>query len=414
MFDEEIERAVLYYMIFEHENFAIDENDFVNIDNKKIIRAINILKANNEKISILSVKSQIKPDDKTMLEYISSFGDYIYGTTAEVAYNKLIEYSKKRKIYKLAVDIKKGLEERKIAEQRMDIFIEKIIKELNDIQRRNYLIKTFTEMVISTMGEIEDNYNNRSDCSLYTGLVDLDKITLGLHKKELTVIGARPGIGKTTLALQIAEHIGEKGLHVGFVSLEMSDTQLIQKLFSKLSKVDNYKLRAGTLEENDFTKIAEVSGGISELPFHIISNVKTIQDIEVKARQLKNKEKLDLLIIDYLQLIKSSSKFFNREQEVAEISRNLKLLSLDLNIPVIALCQLNRNATRNEPSLSDLRESGSIEQDADNVFFLYHEEGQEEAIQPIILCKIAKQRNGEIGKIKLRFNKKNSNFLCVI
>lgn len=222
------------------------------------------------------------------------------------------------------------------------------------------------------------------------------------------------GVGKTTLALQISEYIARKGLHIGFISLEMAETQLIQKIVSRISRVNGYKLRAGNLEDNDFIKIAEVCEDISELPFHIISQVRTIQEIEVKARQLKNKGELDLLIIDYLQLIKNSNKFGNREQEVADISRTLKLLSLELKIPIIALCQLNRNANKMEPTLADLRESGAIEQDADNVIFLYQEEGQEEDKSPIVIAKVAKQRGGDVGRVKLRFKKINSEFISLV
>lgn len=222
------------------------------------------------------------------------------------------------------------------------------------------------------------------------------------------------GIGKTTMALQIAEHIARKNVWVGFVSLEMSETQLVQKMLARISKVNGHKLRAGTLEEKDFENISVVCGDLNTLPFHIISKIRTIQEIEVKARQLKNKNELGLLIIDYIQLIKSANKFGSREQEVADISRTLKLLSLELEIPIIGLCQLNRNANRNEPSLADLRESGAIEQDADNVIFLYQEEGQEEEIAPQIIAKVAKQRAGDVGKVKLLFKKANSEFISLI
>lgn len=222
------------------------------------------------------------------------------------------------------------------------------------------------------------------------------------------------GIGKTTLALQIAEHIARKGLNIGIISLEMSEKQLIQKMIARIGQVNSYKLRAGTLEDSDFERIANICGDLKDLPFQIMSKVRTIQEIEVKARNLKNEKKLDLLIIDYIQLIKNARKFNNREQEVADISRTLKLLSLELEVPIIGLCQLNRNATRNEPTLADLRESGAIEQDADNVIFLYQEEGQEEEKAPTVIAKVAKQRAGDVGKIKLRFNKANSEFVSLI
>lgn len=410
LYDEEIEKAVLFYMIFKNEDFELDEKDFINNKNKQIITAINQLKASKKTISMLNISEVIKTNKGQVLEYLSELGEYVFGTTAESAYNKLINYSKKRQVYELV----KQVETTGFQEESSDVQIEKIIKDLKEIQQRNEKVMTFEEQVLKAMNEIEMNYNNKSDYSLYTGLLDLDKLTLGLHKQELTVIGARPGVGKTTMALQIAEHIARKGLHIGFVSLEMSETQLIQKIVSRISRVNGYKLRAGNLEEQDFMNIADVCGDISKLPFHIISQIRTIQEIEVKARQLKNKGELDLLIIDYLQLVRNSVKFGNREQEVADISRTLKLLSLELRIPIIALCQLNRNANKAEPTLADLRESGAIEQDADNVIFLYQESEAENESAPIVIAKLAKQRAGDIGKVKLKFKKISSEFISLI
>ena len=189
----------------------------------------------------------------------------------------------------------------------------------------------------------------------------------------------------------------------------MSDVQLIQKIISKRTGVNSYFMRSGNMTENDWNKIATAIGEIENLPLKIIPNAMTIQKIEQTIRRLKNKDEVDLVIIDYIQLIKNKGKFNSREQEVADISRTLKLLTLELNIPIIALCQLNRNANKSEPSLADLRESGSIEQDADNVFFLYQEQEQTTPVVDVIL-KIAKQRNGEIGKIALKFNKPKSEF----
>lgn len=190
----------------------------------------------------------------------------------------------------------------------------------------------------------------------------------------------------------------------------MSDVQLIQKLVAKKSGVNSYKMRSGILIDDDWTKIVEGLDDLSKLPIRIITKAFNIQQIEKTIRKLKNKNELDLVIIDYIQLIKNQGKFSSREQQVADISRTLKLLTLELNIPIIALCQLNRNATKAEPSLADLRESGSIEQDADNVFFLYEEKEQDAQIIDIVL-KIAKQRNGEIGKVYLKFNKPKNEFV---
>lgn len=217
------------------------------------------------------------------------------------------------------------------------------------------------------------------------------------------------GVGKTTFALQIADKIAEKNKKVAYISLEMSEEQIIQKLLAKRTRVNSRKIRNGDLKNEEIDKIAIACGEISELPFNILTKANTIQQIEIQARRMKNKNRLDLLIIDYLQLVRNIGNFKSREQEVADISRTLKLLSLELEIPIIALCQLNRNATKNEPTLADIRESGSIEQDADNVIFLY----QEDEENNIVTVDLQKQRAGNTGKTILKFNKVNSEFVNI-
>lgn len=409
MWDEELEKVMLYYLIFEKEEFLLDEEDFVEEKNKKLIKAINELKAEKQEISIMSIKSKIKANSKQVLEYISSLGEYIRTTNAENIYEQLIELSKKRKLLKL-LEMEKG---NILNCENVDILAEKIIKEINKIEQIDEKEKTFMQQVVDVMEKIEKNTLKGIDYSLYTGITDLDKIMCGLHRQELTIIGARPGVGKTTFALQIAEYIANKGVEIGFISLEMSDFQIIQKILTKKTKVNSYKMRLGTLEEQDLEKIGVAGAEIAELPIHLITSARTIQQIENIARKLKNKNNLGLLVIDYIQLIKNKGKFNNREQEVADITRTLKLLSLELDIPIIGLCQLNRNASKAEPTLADLRESGSIEQDADNVLFLYNEKESEGNIVDITL-KIAKQRAGETGKIYLKFNKLFGDFKGVI
>lgn len=409
MWDEEYEKAMLFYVIFENEKYLLDEEDFVDERNKKIIKAINELKTENKDISIISIKSKIKGDGAKILKYLSGLGDYIRTTSPDEIYGKIIEMSKKRKLLRLLDTEKDNISD----SENIDILAEKIIKEINAIEAVNKKEKTFAEQVTDVMFQIEENTLKGTDYSLYTGITDLDNITCGLHKQELTIIGARPGVGKTTLALQISEYIASKGIETAFVSLEMSNFQIIQKMITKRTKVNSYKMRLGTLEEQDLEKIGLAGAEIAELPINLITSARTIQHIENIARKLKNKNNLGLLVIDYIQLIKNKGKFNNREQEVADITRTLKLLSLELDIPIIGLCQLNRNASKAEPTLADLRESGSIEQDADNVLFLYRENEKEENIVDTTL-KIAKQRAGETGKIYLKFNKENSEFKGVI
>lgn len=409
MSDEELEKAMLYYLIYEQEDYVLDETDFAFERNKRIIKAINELKAEKKEISIISLQSRISANNKQVIEYLTSLSEYVYATTADYIYNQVIELSKKRKLMEL---LQKSITELMEAEN-IDIFMQDKIKQINKIAEINEKEQTFVEQVVETSTEIEKNTLQKPDYTLYTGITDLDKMICGLHKQELTIIGARPGVGKTTLALQIAEHIAERGTETAIISLEMSDTQVIQKLISRRARINSYKMRMGTLETKELEQVGIVSAKIAELPIHLITKARTIQHIENIARKLKNKNNLGLIVIDYIQLIKNKGKFNSREQEVADITRTLKLLSLELNIPIIGLCQLNRNAARQEPTLADLRESGAIEQDADNILFLYQEAESTETVVDITL-KLAKQRAGETGKIDLKFNKANSEFKGVM
>lgn len=409
MNDEELEKAMLYYLIYEQEDYVLDETDFAFERNKRIIKAINELKAEKKEISIISLQSRISANNKQVIEYLTSLSEYVYATTADYIYNQVIELSKKRKLMEL---LQKSITELMEVEN-IDIFMQDKIKQINKIAEINEKEQTFVEQVVETSTEIEKNTLQKPDYTLYTGITDLDKMICGLHKQELTIIGARPGVGKTTLALQIAEHIAERGTETAIISLEMSDTQVIQKLISRRARINSYKMRMGTLETKELEQVGIVSAKIAELPIHLITKARTIQHIENIARKLKNKNNLGLMVIDYIQLIKNKGKFNSREQEVADITRTLKLLSLELNIPIVGLCQLNRNAARQEPTLADLRESGAIEQDADNILFLYQEAESTETIVDITL-KLAKQRAGETGKIDLKFNKANSEFKGVM
>lgn len=188
MYDEELEKAMLYYLIFEQEDYLLDENDFVNARNQKIIRAINELKAEKKDISILSIKSKIRANQEQVLEYISSLGDYVSLTNADSVYNDLIELSKKRKLFKLLQE--KTME---IADcDSVDILAQDIIKQVNQVEQVNEKERTFLQQVSDALGKMEEESQKGVDYSLYTGLQDLDNKICGLHKQELTIIGARP------------------------------------------------------------------------------------------------------------------------------------------------------------------------------------------------------------------------------
>ena len=255
-----------------------------------------------------------------------------------------------------------------------------------------------------------------------SGFPDLDSLTTGFQKSDLVIIAARPSIGKTSLALNIAEHAAVRDKRsVGIFSLEMSKEQLVQRLLSSVSSIDSDRLRTGFLEEMDFTRLAPAMNALSEAQLYIddTPNISTME-LRTKARRLQAEAGLDLVIVDYLQLMQSASttKDANRVQEVSEISRGLKGLARELDLPVIALSQLSRQPemrNEKEPRLSDLRESGAIEQDADLVIFLWREQdrsGEAHTVeQEEIKLKLAKHRNGPTGEIVLEFRKRQTRFV---
>ncbi len=413
MYDEDIEKTVLYYLIFENEQINVDEEDFFLQKHKQIVKAIQELKNKKEEINSLSIKNAMKGNETEILKYISIIAESRFGSSINYAYRELKRLSKKRKLLNLSKEIEQNIKE----ESEVEIYIEKKIKELNEINQEGVKEKTFLDMVSETSEIIDKKIlqGDKYDYKYFTGIFDLDKATNGLHEEELTIVGARPGVGKTTFALQVAHKIASKKTSVAIISLEMSETQIVQKLISKVSNVDSYKLRTGNLNMQEQEKIAIAEGEISDLPIFINTRIRNIQEIETYARRLKNKNDLGLLIIDYIQLVKSKNKFNSREQEVAEISRNLKLLSLELKIPIIGLCQLNRNAARTEPTLADLRESGAIEQDADNVIFIYKEnENEEPQLVENVVIDLQKQRAGGLTKVTVKFDKKVSEFRNLI
>jgi replicative DNA helicase len=260
---------------------------------------------------------------------------------------------------------------------------------------------------------------------LRTGFTDIDSKTQGLQASDFIVLAARPSVGKTSLALNIAEYAGvREGKSVGVFSLEMSKEQLVLRLLSSVTKIDSFKLRSGFLAEMDFPKIASAMETLSRAKIFIDDTASiSVMELRTKARRLKMEHGLDLLIVDYLQLMQpgSSGRESNRVQEVSEISRGLKALARELGIPVLALSQLSRQTEMRgdskEPRLSDLRESGAIEQDADVVIFLWRKADRIEetdAVGEAIDFSIAKHRNGPTGAGQLYFVKDQTRFVNLV
>jgi len=238
-----------------------------------------------------------------------------------------------------------------------------------------------------------------------TGFKDLDDALAGMQNSNLLILASRPGVGKTSLALNIAQYITSKeNIPAGMFSLEMSKEELVDRLLISQADIDAWKLKTGRLEGEDFTKLSEAMGILAEAPFYIDDTpALSVLEMRTKARRLMTDYNLRLIIVDYLQLIKSARARENRVQEVSEISQNLKNLARELRIPILALSQLSRAVEqrgRKRPQLADLRESGAIEQDADVVMFLWRED--EDDVENVEL-EIAKHRNGPLRRIKLRF-----------
>jgi replicative DNA helicase len=251
-----------------------------------------------------------------------------------------------------------------------------------------------------------------------SGFRDLDRLTSGLQRGDLVILAARPSMGKTALCLNIAQHVAlHKAEPVGMFSLEMSKEQLLMRMLCAEARVDAHKVRTGYLGKDDFRKLIDSLGQTTQAPMYIDdSSTLTVMEMRAKCRRLKAERGLSLIIVDYLQLMSGYGRVENRNQEISAISRGLKALAKELNVPVIALSQLSRAPEQRQgdhkPQLSDLRESGSIEQDADLVMFIYREEVYKPSDENAGLAEliIAKQRNGPTGTVKLAFLREYTRF----
>ncbi|MFN2609803.1 MAG: replicative DNA helicase [Actinomycetota bacterium] len=279
-------------------------------------------------------------------------------------------------------------------------------------QRRNSSdFQALRDLLAENMEMVEKLYERGSSITgLPTGFAELDTLTAGLQPSNLIIIAARPAMGKSAFSVSIAQHVAvEEQVPVVIFSLEMSKNELVQRLMCSEARVDSNRLRRGALQDSDWPKLSHALGKLAEAPIFIddTANV-TIMEMRAKCRRLKSKHGLGLVIVDYLQLMQPLKRTDNRVQEVADISRNLKLLARDLDIPVIAISQLSRNLehrTDKRPVLADLRDSGSLEQDADLVMFIYRDEvyNPDTSQKGIAEIMLSKHRNGPIGKIDLAF-----------
>jgi len=299
-------------------------------------------------------------------------------------------------------------------EEQLDNLLDKAEKTLFDVSqkhlRQNFV--SIKDVLADSFDRLDSLHkDNESLRGTPTGFTGVDNILAGLQKSDLIILAARPSMGKTSFALNIAQNVATKqGVPVGIFSLEMSKEQLIDRMLASEAGIDSWKLRTGSLEDKDFEKLNKAMGVLAEAPIYIDdSAMANVMEMRTKARRLQSEHDLGLIVIDYLQLMSGgSSGSDNRVQEISEISRGLKGLARELNVPVIALSQLSRSVEQRSPKipqLSDLRESGSIEQDADVVMFIYREDYYEKETEKknIADILIKKHRNGPTGDVELYF-----------
>ena len=282
--------------------------------------------------------------------------------------------------------------------------------------------KPIADVLVDTFENIERLHNQKGDVTgIPTGFTDLDRITAGFQRNDLIIVAARPSVGKTAFALNVAQNVATKtDENVAIFSLEMGADQLVMRMLCAEGNIDAQALRTGDLEDEDWKKLSLAIGTLSNAGIFIDDSPGVrVNEIRSKCRRLKQEHGLGMIVIDYLQLIMGSGRSGeNRQQEVSEISRSLKALARELEVPVIALSQLSRGVEQRQdkrPMMSDLRESGSIEQDADIVSFLYREDyyDKETENKNLIEIIIAKQRNGPTGTVTLAFKKEYNKFLNV-
>jgi replicative DNA helicase len=392
---------------------TLKPNDFYREDNKEIYSAMYEIYNNGRHIDMITVKDELvlrgSLEKIGNLEYLSTLIDGVPTTSNIENYVSIVEEKATvRNLIKAANDILKmgysGTEE-------VDSIIEQTEKKIFDVlQNRNTKgYATLKEVLITAFDNNEKLYQNKSKISgIESGFIDLDGKISGLNPSDLLIVAARPAMGKSAFVLNIASYVAMHAkTPVMVFSLEMSKEQLVNRILCSESEVDSMKLRNADLSSEDWLKLGEASSKLAEVPLYIDDTPGlSAAELRAKCRKAKLEKNIGLVIVDYLQLMESKSKNSSRQQEISEISRSLKILAKELSIPVIALSQLSRateSRTDHRPMLSDLRESGAIEQDADIVMFLHREdyynaETEKKNIAEVI---ISKNRNGATGVVEL-------------
>lgn len=390
------------------------EEDFYRDGHKIIYKSIVEMTKSDMAVDLLTLLEYLKSTEKLEksggVTYITEVSSSVLTTANLSSYIKIVEQkSILRKLIKASTTI---IEESYNNQSQVEGVLDLAEKQIFNIaeKRANNDFEPLSDVLERGFIEIERLFNNKGSITgVGTGITDLDAKTSGFQKGDMVLIAGRPSMGKTTFALNIAENAAlREGKSVVIFSLEMSKEQLAYKLLCSEANVDMLKLRTGALEDKDWENIARATGPLSKAKIYIDDSAGlSPMEMRSKCRRIKMEHGIDMILIDYLQLM-SGSNPDNRQQEVSEISRSIKALAKEMECPVIALSQLSRAPEQradHRPMLSDLRESGSIEQDADIVMFLYRDEyyNKETEEKNVAECILAKQRNGPVGTVKMAF-----------
>jgi replicative DNA helicase len=406
---------------FDKINGTVGEGDFYTLDHRKIYRAISRLMERSHPVDTITVadflQSHQQLDEVGGLQYIVQLATSTPGAGNIVRHAEIVrDAALKRRLVSASHDISEkvhapgALTSRELldyAQAKVMAISEQAIKHAGGPQH----VGPVLDAVLHRMDDLSRRKNQDELTGLATGFGELDKLTTGMQPGELIVIAARPAMGKTALALNIVEHVAlEKGKNVAFFSLEMANDQLGVRLLSAVSKLNQQRVKVGRLNDAEWAKVHEASNRLREAGIYLDEEGSlSANEMRSRARTIHREcGGLDLVVVDYLQLMQTSGKSDNRAQEVAEISRALKLLAKELCCPVIALSQLNRGLEQRpnrRPIMSDLRDSGGIEQDADWILFIYRDEvyNPESPDKGIAELIIGKQRNGPTGTVDVNW-----------
>ena len=433
----EAEQAVLGAMLIDKEAIAkatevLSADDFYREAHRVIFSAMLELYNKNEAVDMVTVTEILKRDNKLEdiggIAYITSLANVVL-TAANVKYHAEIvaEKSVLRQLVRVSTEIAAmGYEANEDVGTLLDTAESRILEISNRKKKNDFT--AINDILMDSVQSIESLLQNKGGLTgLPAGFADLDKLTSGLHPSDFIILAARPSMGKTALALNIVQNvalrahkvIGGEPRSVAFFSLEMSKEQLVNRMLCAEAGIDSQRLRVGEMQDEDWTHLWDACDTMSRAKIYIDDTAGiTAMDMRSRARRLKAEHGLDLIVVDYLQLMQGSGKRNNsgdRQQEVSEISRSLKALARELDVPVLALSQLSRSVESRQvkrPMLSDLRESGSLEQDADIVAFLYREDYYNpETENKHTELIIAKHRNGPVDTVNLFFQKQFTKFV---